>query len=673
MRYARPYVMVILFNQGVLSFLHGHWVWLVALTLLGMAVAWSSKWLISVMGVWKGPWFPKFKTPGDPATRRRIIFVSISALVIVAFAYGYFLRPMMAAGGNLLPLASPHQGSVPYYDELNLVRLGWYLSPLGLFLACLGIILVLRQIVLKRQFQPLLLLLLLAAFLLFYGYKSRAFPDNYWVIRRYAVVTIPALLILAGLVIQRLHRLASTHPRLGARSAVRRILVQVCGSGLLVAMIATQTVAAWPFIRHRELGGSWGQIESLATRTMEADIILFEYGRAQEFFLGPLRNLFGQSVFPLAHDKPDPDSFDRVVGEYLAKKKRVFLIACDEWTSLESSEFVFEPSERFHFTSQLVERTYERLPEKMQQVHFSLQLYEIKPRKQGHTMPREALNRHSSFGYASRGFYQAELGPGGNTFRWSRGNSSVEMPEIDATYPAVLFARVARPDAGSATESPIRIRLNGHDLGPLRLSRRFSNYNIPIDRSQLAQGERNLVEFQSQTFNPPASGTGGDTRNLGFMLDSIGLQSLVPMGGARAYQVEFGVESERIQRTDFYAAEADGYSWTGSAPSLVWPVSLDPGKNYRLVIRAVKSNPDPRFRQFLTVWINDVKLDTRELIGVRTQFRNYTFAISREALDRQMPTIRMRVHPIWNPSLSGVSSDRRNLGCAIEWIRVEEL
>ena len=671
--FAYPYVLAILFNQGVLSFLDRQWVWLVALALPAVAVAWSSKRLMSLMGGWSRRWFPRLGFLRDRTTRRRIVFVCLSGLVTVAFAYGYFLRPMMASGANLLPLSAPHQGAIPYYDELNLVRLGWYLSPLGLCLACLGAIVALRQVVLKGQLRPLPFLLLLAAFLLIYGYKSHAFPDNYWVIRRYAEVTIPALLILAGLVIQRLYRLASSHPRLGARSASRRFLVRVCGSGLLIAMIAAQTVAAWPFFRQGELGGTWAQMALLASRTAEADVILFEYGRAQEFFLGPLRNLFGQSVLPLAHNTPDRGAFDRVVAKYLAANKRVFLISSDEWTSLDSSEYVFESSERFHFTSRLVERTYERLPEKMQKVHYSLQLYEVKPRPQGHPKPYQALNRHSSFGYASKGFYQAELGAGGNTFRWSRGDASVEMPEIDATYPAVLIARLARPDAGAATESPIRIHFNGHDLGPLRLSPGFNEYKIPIDRSQLAQGERNLVEIRTQSFNPSAMGYGADTRDLGFMLDCLKLQSLVPMGGTRAYQVEFGAECEGIERNDFYPVEADGYSWTGLSPSLVWPVPLNPGGNYQLVIRTVKSSPDPKFRQFLTVWVNEVRLDTKELIGVGDQFREYAFPISQGAIDQHPTTIRFQARPIWNPSLAGASSDYRNLGCAVQWIRVEEL
>ena len=671
--FAYPYVLSILHNQGVLSLLDRQWRWLLALALPAAVAVWYSGRLMRWMRAWQERGFPTPTSWGDPAIRRRSVFVGLSGLLIIAFGWGYFFRPMMDPGANLLPLAPPHQGFLPYYDELNLVRLGWYLSPLGLCLALAGAILALRQVVLKGQVRPLPLLLLLAAFLLFYGYKSRAFPDNYWVIRRYAEVAIPAMLILAGLAMQRLYRLASVHPRLGARSAPRRFLLQACGLGVLTVMAATQTVAAWPFLRQAELGGSWTQMAALASRTREADVILFEHGRAQEFFLGPLRNMFGQTVFPLAHTKPDPASFERVVGEFLAKKGRVFLISSEEWTSLDSAKFFFEPRERFYFTSDLVERTFERLPEQMQEVHYSLQIYEVKPRPQGGPKTYEALISHSNFGYASEGFHQSEFGAGGNAYRWSQGDASVELSEIDGSYPAVLIARLARPDMGAATESPVRVRLNGQDLGAVQLSPRFKDYKIPIRKSQLARGERNRVEFFSHSFNPSALRGWEDTRDLGFMLDCIKLQSLVPMGGTRAYQVDFGTECDGTQRIDFHPTEADGYSWAGISPSLVWPFPLDPDRKYRLVIRTVKSNPDPGFRQFLTVWVNEVKLDTRELIGVGDQFRNYAFPISPGSLDRRTPKIRIRVRPVWNPSLAGASPDYRNLGSAVQWLRIEEL
>ena len=673
--FAYPYVISILFNLRLLSLLNEHWGWLASLVLLSITMFWGSRWLVKSIRDWK-----KKPVIGSRITRdfawslstwRTSVFLGVLGVVTVAFAYGYFLRPLMASGNDLLALPPPHQGTIRFYDELNLVRLGWYLSPVGLFLAYVGSILALRQVVLKRQIGPALFLLVLGVFLLFYGYKSRAFPDNYWVIRRYAEIAIPGLLILAALAIQRLHRMATGGAVAMARSGGRRFLLRTCSLGLLIVLISWKTVAAWPFFREGELSGTLKQIETLASRMVDADVVFFEYGIAQQFFLGPLRNVFRQSIFPLAHSKPDPAVFERVIGKFMAGGKKVFVVSCEEQTSLLSSKYVFKPKERFYFLSQMVEQTYERLPKGMTDVGFNLQIYEVQPRPQGASKPFSALNVHSSFGYASTGFYQAEPTVGRNVFRWSRGNASVELPEIDAAQPAVLIARMARPDIGPAAKTPVRILLNGHDIGSIQLSWRFKDYKILLAESQLARGENNRVEFLSDTFNPSASQAGKDNRDLGFMLDCVKLQALAPVTSSSSYQVNFDTECAGIQVDDFYPTEGDGFSWTGLSPSLIFPMPIDTNQTYQVIMRAVKSNPHSEYRQFLTVWVNDVKLGTQEMFGTRDQFREYSFTIPPEALSSQPVVIRFQVRPMWNPSLAGESLDYRNLGCAVQWIRIE--
>ena len=111
--FAYPYVLGILFNQGVLSFLERRWGCLVVLALMAVAVAWPSKRLIRFLRICWERWFPQSRLLEHPATRRWVAFVSLSGLVIVAFAYGYFLRPMMASGGDLLPLSPPIREPFP--------------------------------------------------------------------------------------------------------------------------------------------------------------------------------------------------------------------------------------------------------------------------------------------------------------------------------------------------------------------------------------------------------------------------------------------------------------------------------------------------------------------------------------------------------------------------------
>ena len=675
MLFAYPYVSTILLNLGLLSSLNRSWGWLAMLSLLVIILIWKRKLIVesSRFGNQRAATLSEgvFNRTSCSETWRTKLFLGVSAVVTIAFAYGYFIRPLVASGNDLLPLPPPYQKTIHFYDELNLVRLGWYLSPLGLFLAYVGSILAVRRFVLSRQIYLGLFLVILGTFALFYCYKSRAFPDNYWVIRRYSEIVIPGFLILAAFSIRSLHRMVVGRLAVRVRSRVYRLFLRTCSPGLFILLVIWHMVIAWPFFREKELSSTLKQIEVLASRLVAADVVLFEYGIAQQFFLGPLRNLFRQSIFPLAHLRPDPGAFERVVSQWTAEGKKIFLLASEEHTSLKSSKYKFSMKERFQFSTRVVEQTYQRIPRSMERVHYNLQIYEVEPRAHEILMPTLSLNTHSSFGYASTGFHQTELGGGQDLYRWSKGDASVELSEIDDSQPAALIVRLARSAIGPTTKSPVKILLNGHDLGQIQLSQSFNNYKVLISASQLARGENNLVEFRSDTFNALANQASEDSRDLGFMLDCVKLQALVPLTVASFYQIDFGSECSEIRMSAFYRMKNAGYYWTGLSPSLTFPVPIENSQDYDLLLRAVKSSPDPSYRQFLTIWINEVELETKELVGTGDEFSVYSFRIPRRALNKQPPVIRMRVYPMWNPSLQGESLDYRNLGCALDWIRIE--
>ena len=70
--------------------------------------------------------------------RDKEVMLVVCIFLTLIFAYGYFLRPQLASGDDILPLPKPYQGLIRFYDDLNLIRLSWYLSPLGLFLSYVG-------------------------------------------------------------------------------------------------------------------------------------------------------------------------------------------------------------------------------------------------------------------------------------------------------------------------------------------------------------------------------------------------------------------------------------------------------------------------------------------------------------------------------------------------------
>ena len=83
---------------------------------------------------------------GMPATRRWFPAVAMVLFGLVVL-YGVFVRPHLESARQLVPMPVPHSGTVPLYNEINWVRLSWYLTPIGLGLACLGVLRMIRRMV----------------------------------------------------------------------------------------------------------------------------------------------------------------------------------------------------------------------------------------------------------------------------------------------------------------------------------------------------------------------------------------------------------------------------------------------------------------------------------------------------------------------------------------------
>ena len=197
----------------------------------------------------------------------------------------------------MIPLPYPSTGTVPYYDEISLVRLGWYLSPLGILLAYIGSLISVHRWIRGRETVLAPFLLILGVFSVFYLYKSRAFPDNYWVIRRYVEITIPGFLLLASLTLVSLLKLRAK--RLDQSRVWKPVVSTLCVGALLV-MVIWPLRTSYTLLHQREWENTFPQLENLAGTNQDADILLLERGQFQDFFSSPLKFIFHKTVYPLA-------------------------------------------------------------------------------------------------------------------------------------------------------------------------------------------------------------------------------------------------------------------------------------------------------------------------------------------------------------------------------------
>ena len=356
------------------------------------------------------------------ATARRWIPVVAMVLFGLVVLYGVFVRPHLESARQVVPMPMPHSGTVPLYNEINFVRLSWYLTPIGLGLACLGVLRMIPKLVTGGS--PILwpFAAIFGLFASFYLYKSQAFPDNYWVVRRYIEIVIPGCLILACFALQWLSQ-RSLHVLPVRSGLVLSVLIY-----LMVWGGEIRTLSG--FFKERELSGTLRQLEVLAGLNRDADVLLLEQGVFQEFFSAPLKFIFQKMVYPLAHMELDGAALETLVENWRQQGKRIHLLSSDEHTEVRSRRLQFLPRQRFEFKTRVVEPVYERLPRRMMDLKYGVQIYEVQLIAPAPPPAAAVLNMDFNFGFPTRGFHAVEATADGEAFRWTSGSASLELPEL---------------------------------------------------------------------------------------------------------------------------------------------------------------------------------------------------------------------------------------------------
>ncbi|MFN8006835.1 MAG: hypothetical protein U0V70_07400 [Terriglobia bacterium] len=584
-------------------------------------------------------------------------------LLLIAVAYGLFLRPYLPSAREIVDLPLPHEGQISLSNELNLIRLGWYLSPLGLGLALLGFLVLLNDLFDSRQRMLLPFFVIFVVFSGFYLFKSRAFPDNYWVIRRYIEITIPGCVLLILIALNWLSQALERRVR-------RRAATAFCG--LLLVLVWAGEFQAVPGLWHQtELEGTLNQLGRLGSILKESDVILLPYGNTQDFLTGPLKSVFHKTVYNLASFEPGTKVFEELVGQWLGEGKRVFIAAGDDQTRMHSSRLAFVPRDRFYFQTPFMERQYDRLPRAMESLENLITVYEVRRRPPSGKSEPVTFDMDFHFGTKTKGFYPSEAG--GESIRWSSAEASIELPGVPLTGEATLLLSARQMHPEGTSKGQVKLFLNDQFLGQSSFSPEPGIYRFSVPPGVLRETQTNTLRFLSDTFSPVALGISTDIRDLGFILDYLKLVTAAPAPRAENLFVDLGSASDIHQGIleGFYERVSGAYRWTAPRAILTLVPPVIPGAGKVLRIRAVKSCPEQQLRQFLTVTLNGTSLGEQELVGSGDQFKVYEFPIPSSLATHGIEQIGIVVEPAWNPQKSGRAADQRNLGCAIDWIKMD--
>jgi len=287
----------------------------------------------------------------------------LAVVVTLAALYAYFVRPALADtdagwyywyGDNEVPNVEPY----------NLVRLGWYLTPLGLVLALAGI-----WLALWRPVSPSLGLLMGIGlfFSTLFIASSRNNPHHIYVMRRYVPMVIPFLMVMMAYGLDRLGRLGKWQ--------------RVASTGLTGALAAWLISAAWLQMIHIEYDGVLSQLETqVEALGAPSTIILFndDMPVSTGALLGtPLEYLYGYSVFDLQEQYVDASMLAELVASWRADGRRVLVADGPSAVSWPTSRLLRAPLTNFHLTYPILEVSYDHKPGVIWEQTLDVDFYEV--------------------------------------------------------------------------------------------------------------------------------------------------------------------------------------------------------------------------------------------------------------------------------------------------------
>jgi len=256
--------------------------------------------------------------------------------------------------------------NIPNVEPYNLVRLGWYISPLGIALAVLGTWWMLRH---ETNPRTALFLGVGLFFSFLYLDRSRNNPHHIYVMRRYVPAVIPAFMIAAAYALTAWLR----------HNGWRRRLA----TGLAILLVGWLLYASRVVIPHIEYQGAVGQFERLVNALGgEQTVILFndDLPVSTGAIVGtPLRYLRGYTVFDLQEKHVDIRALSRQIRLWQGEGRWVLLINGPSWKKDLFATARLTPVTSFLLDVPVLETSYEHFPRQIWRYKVTLQVYEFAP------------------------------------------------------------------------------------------------------------------------------------------------------------------------------------------------------------------------------------------------------------------------------------------------------
>jgi 4-amino-4-deoxy-L-arabinose transferase-like glycosyltransferase len=307
---------------------------------------------------------PAWAARVDPVWRGARLVLSVG-LVLLAL-YAYFGLPLTSDPNRQSPYWYG-QNTIPDVEPFNFVRLGWYLSPLGLALGALGLADVVRRDISERTW---LITGVGLFFSILFLYRTFNNPHHVYVMRRYVPAAIPAFALGAAYVAR---RLAQWRP-------AGRSVGYIIAMGLVTLQIGWMTFNGRLMFYEVDYGGGVEQFERLAQAIPPDAVVVFNQNQpvgAGEMYGTPLAYLQGYTVLSLQGAQFDQSRWDALVQDWLSAARPVIVIdtatraagLCDRWQCAHLGSV--------EFSLPILEMVYDHFPRAVHLVQDRLEIYRV--------------------------------------------------------------------------------------------------------------------------------------------------------------------------------------------------------------------------------------------------------------------------------------------------------
>jgi hypothetical protein len=436
----------------------------------------------------------------------RALAVTVAALA----AYAYFFREPV--------------GLLAAHDAYAFRVFGWYVGPAGVLVAVVAF----TVLAWTRFWGDPVLLTAGALISVFFFYKIRIVPENFWQARRYLPVILPfaCLMMAAGAfeAYRRRVRRLPAHAPLRAKARPAALLLAP-PLAVLVFIGSTFLGATRPILHHVEYAGLIPAVERLASQFTDRDLILVEPRSSSDTHVlaTPLAYIYAKHVLLFSSPRPGTTEVAQLLAWAGRAYERVILVA-EGGLDVASPSIGITPIRNERASIPEYESARNTYPREIRQKKFNLNLYELSASPSAEPVLDLDIGGFDD-PWVLRVF--ARQDQDGVTYRWLRDRSFVTLMGVPASARALVIRAGDGGRPAAAGPAEVQVFVNDHAIGTVTVSGGFADYRLdmPPDVAAAAAARATTeVRLACKTWVPETILGGSDDRELGVMLDRIRIE-----------------------------------------------------------------------------------------------------------------------------------------------------